>query len=52
VNGISQCFTGENQISNRFVVVSLQQIPAPATLLGLGLLGIGAAGWKRGRRDA
>jgi hypothetical protein len=34
--------------------VSLQQIPAPATLLllGLGLLGIGAAGWKRGRRDA
>jgi hypothetical protein len=49
VAGISSCFTGENLISDRFVVISLTQIPAPATLLllGLGLLGIGAAGWKR-----
>jgi hypothetical protein len=58
VAGTSQCFTGEGQVNDRFVVVSLQQIPdqipAPATLLllGLGLLGMGAAGWKRGRRDA
>jgi hypothetical protein len=56
VNGISQCFTGENQLNDRFVTVAITpvEVPAPATLLllGLGLLGIGAANVRRTRRDA